>query len=425
MKRIVAGVRGSPFLRHASVLVVGSLLTQMVTLAAIPFYTRHFSAEMFGIQALFIMGTAVAAPLLTGNYEWALPTLRSDREALVLIHVVIAAALVLTLLLTLLILWWHDPLVHALRLEAIGDYIYCFPLLPLCTAVNSIVNFWLLRCHLPYQQALSRASYPLLTACSVVVLGLFQYPQGLLLGLFLGLMGSVFCSMLLGAQHRLRPVRHIPWHEMKTMLARWWEFPVFSGLPVALNSLATHIPLLVLSMRYSLVDAGHYALARSILYNGIAALTLNVGQAILKHMADRLAQGKPIWGYYCRIMLGLSVVGLLGASLVFCFGPSFFVLYFGAGWEDSAAITRALGVTTFFWFVGPCVSFALVALHKLRVIAMCQFIYGVAALGLFALPLWPFMHFVNAIVAFEVVVYSLAILVATLTVWRHGRAIAD
>lgn len=421
MRRYFALVHGSAFVRHATLMTFGSTLAQMVTLAMIPFYTRHFAADMFAIQALFIMGIGVAAPLATGNYDWALPTIRSDREARMLASSALGIAIFFTLVMLLVTILLRERIVRALHLHAAGDMIYVFPFLVFATAFNSITNYWLLRQGKLVLQTMNRASFPVLTALCTIPLGLMHEPRGLVLGFFLGIGGSMLCSVALAWRNGLRFDYHYTRHELRRELGRLKHFPLFSALPTALNNLAMQIPLLAISLHYSLTEAGHYALARGILFNGIAAVTLSIGQVVLKHVAERALEKQPVWPYYWRIMLGIGALGFVGAALTYALGPWFFRMYFGAGWEDSAEMTRILGISAFFWLVGPTLSYAAVAIHRMKAVALWQVMYCTLALGLLVSPVVAFDRFVHVIVAFEIAIYTMYVAMITYTIRRYTR----
>jgi O-antigen/teichoic acid export membrane protein len=420
VKHFIIRVWGSSFLRHAALLTAGSMLAQLAVIAAVPFYTRHFAPEMFAIHALFMLAVTCIAPLATASYDVALPTLNDPRERPILASTTMILAALFSVFIFLLACAVQGQITHALHLESVAPLILAVPLLLWATALNSMANYWLLTAGKLVEQTLNRCAVPLLTIFGTVGFGMLEYGQGLLLGYFFGLLTSMVFSGLLLYRHGFR-LRLYPRAEIIMLLTRLKHFPVLNALPAFFTNLAMQMPVLVLSFRFAASEVGHYALVRGMFTSGIATIALGIGQVILKHIAARNAAGLPLFPYYCRIVGWLAAVGISGAACVYQLGPTIFAHYFGAGWEESAHLTRTLAVSMFFWLMAPALAFAAVAIHRMKLVAAAQGLYCAFAVGLWWLPNMEFQRFVHAIVGFEAAAYSLTIVLVSATIWWHDK----
>lgn len=412
---------GSSFIRNATVLTTGSFIAQLIPLLFLPMLTRMYGPMIFGVQALLQTGAAFLAPLASGQYEWAIPTPRLKRRAQGIATVAIAMALMVCCITFFVILLLREPILDLFKIHAVGDWIYTYPFLALGVALMNVANYWLLRRGKFMIQSLNKLVAAVSTALIGVFAGLAGITDGLLIGFLGGLIIGAIWSQFQAHRHGLRLVTHEKRDYLVGIAKEYRQFPLYGGLPSAINNFAMQIPLLIIAASYSLDVTGHYAVARNILNGGVTLLAVCVGQVILKHMAERVAAGQRIWPEYCKILGGLIAFGLCMAAGVYVIGPKFFTLYLGEDWSESADITRIFSLNVVFWFVGITAAQVAVAIQKMRVIALWQVMYGTLACSLFLFSHLPFTAFLHHIVVLEIISYTLYTLFVTAVIWRHDR----
>lgn len=426
VKRYASMVYRSSFIRNATVLATGSFFAQAIPLLILPVLTRMFTPALFGIQALLQTGGSFITPIATGQYELAIATPRTARRAQAIATVGLLLTVAVTLVLLGMIALFRDRLLDWFDIDALGFWIYAYPLLVLTLSLINIANYWLLRQGKFLLQTINKMVMAFSTAIIALIMGLLHVPYGLLIGFMGGVSLGACWAMIQATDHRLRLVPHESADYYKRVAKQYVQFPLFGGLPTAFNNFAAQIPLLIITAHYTLDVTGHYAVARNILYGGVHLIALCVGQVLLKHMAERVQNRQPIWGDYCKILAGLIAFGLCMMLGVYIVGPWFFGLYLGSGWSESAEITRILSFNVLAWFVAGTVAQAAIAIQKMKVVALWQVMYGAMACGLILFADRPFHEFMWCIVVLEVTSYTLYLLMVTAVIWRfdHDKRLA-
>ncbi len=403
----------SRFLRSATVLTAGSFAGLAIPLILLPVFTRIYSAELYGIQGILFVGMMALVPLATGYFDWAIPTPKKEKEARGLASLAAWLALAVSIVALNIIHFAKDSIIDLLRIPEIGAWIYAYPIIVFTVALANIANYWLLRTGAFGAQGGIKIVGALATAALAYGAHLLHIADGLLVGC----VGGFIIAAIWGVAQMIRyGYTHTPpvWERVK----RYRHFPLYGSIPTALYNLAAQIPLLIITATYTLHTAGHYAVTRNILFVGVNLIALCVGQVLLKHIAELTHAKKRVWPYFIHLTGWLTAFGICLMVGVYVVGPWFFRIYLGAGWEDAASITRILAPATFFWLIGPTLSQAVIAVHKIKMVAMWQVMYGLAAPALFLFTALPYEQFLMRYVAFEVIAYTLFALMMIRTMRR-------
>lgn len=408
-------------MRSVAVLATGNLIAQVIPFLMLPIYARLFAPEMFALQSLLQVGMMSIVPMATGTYELAIPSPKHPREARAIATIASLLPLAVSVLALLIICLFKAPLANWFNINGLGNWIYAYPLLIFANALCGVSNYWLLRMGKFKMQSANRIMLTLSAAIIAVALGSIGVTEGLLYGLTGGMVASALWAQWQARRSGFRPEFHLPLGYFLRIMQRYREFPMFGGIPSALNNLAAQVPLLIVTAHYSLATTGHYAVARGLLSSGTGLLSVVIGQVLLKHIADRIHRGVPLWPYFRQVSLW---IGLMGAALsigTYLIGPWFFTLYLGPNWADSADIIRILSANLLFWLLGPTMAMAVVAIKQLRIVALWQVSYLAMASSLVLFGDLPFNAFMHRIVAIEIVAYMLYYALACWAIYRYDH----
>jgi O-antigen/teichoic acid export membrane protein len=422
VKTLLERVLTSSLLRNITVLATGNIVAQFIPILMLPLFARIYAANMFGMQALLMVGVMFLVPLSTGFYEYAIPTPRSPRHARALATIAFMLSFAFNGLLLLLLLLFKQPISEIFRLQDLGDWIYAYPLLALSASVMSISNYWLLRKGKFYLQSVNKLCMAASTAAIVLAMGLAHIETGLTIGFAGGVSIGALYALWQARRQGLRFEFSAQRMYFLRLMRKYAEFPVFGSLPSSVNNLAAQVPIIIITAHYSLSMTGHYAVARNLLNGGVSLLAVCIGQVILKRFSDLIHAGESLWRHYCIIAGWILLIGVLGTAATYFIGPWFFHLYLGSGWNDSAEIVRILSLNILFWLLGPSLALAAIAIKKLRAIALWQMLHGLMAFGLILFSNRPFDEFIWCAVLFEAFSYALYFIIMTVTVWRYDQA---
>lgn len=421
LRRFVARAFASSFVRHTTLLASGTVAANLITLLTLPLFSRLYSPESFGLQALLIMGAMALGTLATGYYDWAIPTPKTKKQAKELATLAFILSVLLAVVTGVTLVVGGYPLLDALAIGKLGSWAYILPLLGIAFAAYNIGNYWLLRMGKMGSLTQIRFVLPATNAAVSLVLGLQGNAAGLLIGFISGMLASGACSLLLAQRHGLTFDFSHPRTHYAALASKFREFPLYGSIPATFMLIAGQIPLLVITRNYALHDAGHYAVVRALLYTGTLMIATACAQIVLKHIAEANRAGKTCWPHFRR-MAGLIAVAGIGMGLaLYVVSPIFFRMYLGESWADSAAIACLMAFAMPLWLLGVALAAAPIALKKLKPIALWQLGYGVAACYLFTLTHLTFMELVQRVIAFEMIAYATYIGISIVTMHRHGR----
>ena len=421
LKHLFGSIIRSNLLRQFAVLASGNIFAQLIPLLMMPFFTRMFDARVFGLQALLLIGINFMVPVSTGFYEYAIPTPRSERKARQLATIAFTLALGINLAVALLLLIFKPALARMLGIEEMGQWIYAYPLVSFSASTLNISNYWMLRKGKFHLQSLNKICQATSIAGIVLALGLLNVPAGLMFGFIAGLTFTGLFAFTQAYRQKLRFDFAWPLAYYWRVMRKYAEFPIFGSIPSSINNIAAQVPVIVITAHYSLGLTGHYSVVRNLINAAMSLIAASFGQVILRHFTQKIHANERLWPYYIRISAFVVVLGLTASAGTYFMGPWFFKLYLGASWQDSVDIVRMISLCMVFWLMGPALAHAVIAIKRLRAIALWQVLHGVMAFGLTWFSSLPFHDFIARVVMYEAFSYSLYFLIMTFTIWRYDH----
>ncbi len=421
IRRFVAKALASSFIRQSTILASGTVAANLITLLMLPLFTRLFTAEAFGLQALLILGTMALGTLGTGYYDWAIPTPKTKKQAKELATLALGLSVAVAIIGSALLLVFGQSLLDLLAMGSVHAWGYLLPWLGLSLACYNIGNYWLLRAGDMKHLTQIRFILPVTNAVVSFILGMQGHDAGLVIGFIAGVGVSGVWGLALAMRHGLAFDFSHPRTHYQALASKFREFPLFGSIPATAMLIAGQIPLLVITGAYALDFTGHYAVVRAIVFTGTLMVATACGQVILKHVADAKNRHDDVWAHFTRMFGLLAAIGIVGGVAVYFISPIFFRLYLGEAWGDAAQIAQYMAFALPLWLLGIALASAPIALKRLKLIAAWQVSYGLAACYLFTLTDLPFMVLVQKVILFEIVAYALYILASAISVRQHAK----
>lgn len=321
--------------------MAGTAVGQLAALAAAPVLSRLYSPREFGAFAIVsglavVLGTAMAL-----RYELAVPLPEADEDAQALVAGGVLLCVVSTLVMTGVLWATAAPLSHVLNDSELQPWLVAVPVLASCFALFRLLNQWALR----QQRYIATARRNVVQAIATVALqvgaGLRGLDSG---GLVLGLGGG----QLLGATAMLPGSRlrgHISVARIRRNLARYRRFPLLLAPAGVVNTGGVYLPLLLIAAIYGSGAAGFLGFTQRILALPVTLVGQAVAQVYLSELAaQRRRQVGDSVALFRIASARLGAVGIAGA-LVLLFAPQLWSWVFGATWEPSGQMARALGIS--------------------------------------------------------------------------------
>ena len=398
---------------NLSTLLSGTVLAQLVPILVMPFLTRTFEPQAFGVLSLFIgiSGTISIASCL--RFELGIPQAADDSVAKNIFVLSLFLVTVLTLLLSLVV-WISQSYLHdLLNLEgptSVGFFILVIVAFLCSGIIQSSINRSI-RFSDFSGIALGKVIIATTYSLAQLLLGVFAVPTGLILGY---ISGQIF-----GAIYFFR--KSISWlpsnlnqalfSEIKINAREYKNLPLYSAPSAMIDSFCSTLPILVVTATYDLAVAGMLGLAHRILGIPASLISLSVSQVIFQKIAssDGLRPGF-IRKIIFRSICGLALVIIPFSLVIYLFGPDLFAFVFGEEWRLAGSYAGILIIGIAIQFLASPNSIVLTLKENIKIGALWQCSRLVSlSLVLFFARDYDFIVFLWLLVLHEVVIYSIYI----------------
>ena len=346
VERFATFRRRFPFATNVVVLSSGASLGHLFTLAAAPILTRLYLPDDIGNLGLFNAFLAVAAVAASLQYDVAIVSTPSQREAAQL--AIVSTALTLPMSMAggfLLYIMIHFSLVGfgVLPVYAAGLMVLTI----LFAGLFSILRYWSLRDE--QFNAVSRALIfqnggRSLSQVALGAIGLHSF--GLLFGEVVG--RSIGMSRMM--RNAWPVVRRYGFsaHDIAIALKSNRQFPLYSAPSSLLNVLGTSLPLPLLVTLYGADVGGYYSLVWRVLAVPVVLIGASMADAFHSRAALYVREDpRHLLRFFHSTTMALLGMGIIPALMVFAFGEPIFLFVFGIKWRLSGIIASIVAP----WFL--------------------------------------------------------------------------
>ena len=361
----------SKFVRSVILVATGTAGAQALTMAFAPIITRMYGPEAFGLLGTFMATLGIVTPISALAYPIAIVLPKSDDDAKGLAKLSFRIALFMALALSVILLFASKQIAALLGMQAIAAFMLLIPLAMFFSALQQIMQQWLIRKKQFKVTARIAVSQSLILNSSKVGIGWF-WPVGSVL-IILATLGNALYAVQLwfGAKKWADKDGRIDKPaeskvDLKALAYKHRDFPYYRAPQVFINALSQSLPVLMLASFFGPASAGFYAIGRTVL--GIPS-TL-IGQAVADVFYPKIAEAanrnENLYRPILKATLALAGVGIVPYGVVFLFGPSLFSFVFGEEWRVAGEYARWLSAWSYFGFMNRPSIAALAVLNMQR-----------------------------------------------------------
>lgn len=353
LKRSIKGHLRTRFVKNIFLLMSGTVLAQLITVAATPILGRVFSPEAFGIYSVFngIVGIIVVAASLQYNVAIVLPKHDEDAACILVLSLTLT---VITCLVTALVfsvggIW----LLTTLHAAALISWWWCIPIDLLLTGVYQSFTAWL-----------TRRKYFETSSLSLIIrsisLNLTQLASGAIAAGPLGLISGMCAADLIGSMVAAQPFikrdyfrfKHaITITRVRGMAREYIEFPAFSTPQGLLNAISQNAPLLLLAFYFDAKVAGLYAVSFRLLQLPVQLFVRSSKQVLYQKACELHNSGADTYAFFRKTTLGLIAVGIIPFMTIVFFAPSIFSFFLGPKWLVAGQYARWMAMWSAIGFI--------------------------------------------------------------------------
>lgn len=347
-------------------LVTGTTIAQIITILASPILTRLYGPEAFGLFALFTSITAIIGIIACMRYELAILLPKDDEDAVNLLVLSIFIAAIVSILTGFCLYFGGDIFLDALQAPGLSSYLWIVPPFIFVSGIFLALNYWNSRTKLFGRLSVARITKALATTGTQLTAGFSGYTGG---GSLIGasLAGSIVSTGILGGQiwrddqNILK--RSVSWKGMIAGLKRYKRFPMIDSASALLNTISWQLPILLLSVFFSPIIVGFYALGMRVLQTPMSFLGSSLGQVFFQRAANAQREGN-LGRLVENLFRVLVLIGLFPILIFTIIGGDIFIVVFGEIWQEAGIYVQILSVWTFIWFISSPLSTLYIVLEK-------------------------------------------------------------
>jgi len=327
--------------RDVLTLASGRFGAVVISFIAIPFITRIFSPDEFGVVSLFIVIITLTGQMLPLAYQNAIIVPKNESDSVALVRVAIYSAIALSVFLVLILVIKNSNDLSFFFTEQIGVWEWFIPVTALMIAVSSIFECWLTRKKCFMASSTATFSQAIVTSGGRLSLGVFFGAS--VWGLMLPYIAGVLLRMIILARaswkSRSINLKKVP---MITVAREFSEFPKYNLLSGFLRNLSDNLPVLILAPFFGVAVVGLYAMADRLIKIPLTMGAMSVRRVYLQRASAIMHKGGDLKHSYLKITSYLILLGLIPLVVLMFAGQPILKLFLGARWEQAGVYVEIL-----------------------------------------------------------------------------------
>lgn len=354
------------FLGNVGKLFSASAIAQAIPFFVLPFLTRIYGPEEFGVWVYFLSISGILSIIITGNYEFAIMLPKKRSEATSTIVLTMLLGLISSLILFIVSYLFKDKLNIILGMGETNNLVLLIPLMAFLFVTYRACNIWNNRNNKYGVTAKANIIRSLSTTGTQFYSG-YHYSSN-----YFGLVAGSIVGYSLGIILQVRDIfkaiteniSEIRLSTLKYQMIKYRKFPKFFLLSELTNYFSSNIPVLFLTNLFSSTAAGLYSIPHKFINVPMSMLGTSVSQvyyrkaAILKENKEEL--GRVTFDIYIKMIY----LGIVPLSIIAAYGDMIFGLILGAKWSIAGLYASMLAPWMLLVFTTSPISIVFAVLEK-------------------------------------------------------------
>jgi O-antigen/teichoic acid export membrane protein len=140
-------------------------------------------------------------------------------------------------------------------------------------------------------------------------------------------------------------------NELLRYAKNYKDFPKLNSWSILLNVVTSNLIIIFFSILFTPAMVGFYGICKRVLQMPVRYIGDSFRRVYYQKVSLQYHQGKSLAESMKKATLGLAAVGIIPFSVIFLFGPSLFVFFFGSEWEKAGVFARIMAPGLFFAFI--------------------------------------------------------------------------
>lgn len=335
MKRYLLNLFNSNFVKNVFIVASGTVLAQIISLLLIPFVTRIYGPEAYGLLGTFLAIIGLLTPIaaLTIPLGIVLPKENSEATSIIKLSLIIIGTVSLTT--TIILYFFFQEIITLLQAQNIENYFYLIPIVLILSGLLDIMSQWLIRTNQYKIIAKATVYQPIIAYGGMILFGIF-YPSATILIIFsvfkFGL--TAFHLFYLMKKKKENPKIEFKKNKLSSFntLKKYKDFPIYRAPEAFISGITLNLPVILLASLISPAAAGFYSIGRTALALPTQLIGKAVGNVFYPRIANASNNKESLISLIQKSTMALLLIGIIPYSIVVVFGPGIFSLAFGEEW---------------------------------------------------------------------------------------------
>lgn len=353
IKNKIQRIWQSKLVRNVLVVAGGTAGAQAVGLAFVPFITRLYGPEIYGMLGAFIALTTILTAAASLAYPIAIVLPKNDKDAYGVIKLSVTVAAVnsiLTLVILSIVGKWFMTKIGAIDLI---DFMFLLPIVMFLVACQDIAQQWLIRKNSYSNLAKVFMGYSVLNYGIQTLAGLYAPISSILISAYtlaitIRTIITSYIGMKIDKGATIKAFREV---SIKSLAVEYKDFPLYQAPQIILKAASFSLPLLMLTSFFGPAATGFYALTRTVLGLPVTLLGASVQSVFYPHFNEIVVSKGKALPVLLKSIVSLSIVGMWPFILLILLGPTLFSLVFGSEWYQAGRYSQWLSIYIFFTLI--------------------------------------------------------------------------
>ncbi len=349
IKKKITEIIKTDFIKNASTLMAGSILSQIIPILFSPIIARLYSPEDYAIVANYNAITILFTIVATGMYSSALMLDDNDEEAINTGMVAWLFTLFTTFTVTIVLGIFHTQFIAIFKIQHVGFWLYFVPLTVLFFGGYQILNMWNNRQKRYKRLSINRILQTIFTTVISFVLGYVGFHKnGLLISLLFGQALSFFILLVQTLSDDWKYFKFVDVYTMKKLFIKHKSFPIFNMPHGFLDGIRNSGIVFILSMFYGPQVLGNYSFAMNAIDKPFQFIGSSFAQVYYQKASELYRENGNFNKFIIKIIKTSIFLGLPFALIILVAGKAIFMFVFGNKWSTAGIYAQVFVVFLFF-----------------------------------------------------------------------------
>ena len=340
--------------KKVTILVIGTLIAQLITILLTPLLSRIYSPEDFGLFAIFFSITGILSTIIGGRYEIAIVQPKKMSESMTLAFISLSIMLLSTISLTLFYFLFKEKIFQLTNVDS--NFLILIPLLTFFIGLFNILD--MLNTRLENYNSISIAKILRSLAQNVTPIAL-AYISTNFINLLVGYLSGfiiTYTTLIKKIFFKKENLKDISIEKSFSILKKYKVFPLYNAPSSFANTVTHQLPFIFIFYIGGEAMNGLYFLAARLISIPTTLIGVSFGQVFYRQIIFNINNKIKLMPLLNKSVRKLFFIAFPCFLLIFFLSPKLFPLILGNKWTQSGIIAQYLGCIFLIQFIVSTVS---------------------------------------------------------------------